>query len=193
MHYAIQCPNCGSDKIKNWEQDATDIPFTYDREDERITPEFICLNCSEVFGCVADNSDNLPHTHCVAFHFSVGKEDEQRKAIYFEKADSYTELKIAMPHQETVKKARIPLTEWQDLKDDLFNQLFILSWQTEYKEISETDGNQWEVILGFDDRHTYEVTGYDAYPVLYFMLIELINPYLEELGFEKEPLPNEKK
>ena len=193
MHYVIQCPNCGSDKIKNWEQDATDIPYTYDREDERITPEFIGLHCSEVFGCVADNSDSLPHNHCVAFHFSAGKEDEQRKEIYFEKEDSYTELKIAIPYKETLKKARIPLTEWQDLKDDLFNQLFILSWQTEYKENNESEGNQWEVILGFDDRHTYEVTGHDAYPVLYFMLIELINPYLEELGFEKESIPSEKK
>lgn len=192
MHYAIRCPYCGSQNIKNWEQERAYVPYTYDWDEERITPEFSCLNCSEIFGCMADNTDSLPQSHCVAFHFSVGQKSKQMKTIYFEKADSYTDLEIAIPYKDVAKKARIPLTEWQDIKDDLFNQLFILSWQTDYEEKNESEGNYWEMVLGFDDRHSYEVKGVNAYPVLYERLLELINPYLEELGFEKESISNNK-
>lgn len=193
MHYAILCPRCGSPKIKNWEQDNTDVPYTYEQEEVRIIPEFTCLNCSEIFGCVADNSDSLPQSHCVAFHFSVESNKRNLKSVCFEKADSYTTIEIASPYQGIIKKARVPITEWQNIKDDLFNQLFILSWQSEYKHANEAEWKQWKLILEFDDRESYEVAGHNVYPVLYYMLLGLINPYLEELGFEKESILNDKK
>ncbi|WP_143058677.1 IS1 family transposase [Alkalibacterium putridalgicola] len=166
----LKCPYCGNETVEMNEQG---------------TDKYRCKTCGKTFGL----KSNEVVKDCHTFYFSTGGFHQGFKQILIEERDSYADVTLTPPISVRIDgemKLRITLNEWQAIKDELFNELFILSWDEEYYDPYILDGTQWELKLTFDDRETFEVSGSNAFPELFGELLEYLDSYFEQVGAEEK-------
>ncbi len=173
MRKIVVCPHCGSKKIEKFD--------TFSR----------CEDCQRDFGRAALDDEGRNLTESVkGLRFRYGDvitgsvrlrfvEDPSKQAL-FEVYDSNDGLnKVA---------GIISEEEWNTLRKDLFEKVFVGDWEREY--IPKNDGreirgnNEWEfsTIVSEDEEYTYH--GVDAYPVYWQDLLDLLEPYFNQLKHE---------
>lgn len=163
----FKCPYCGSETIRV-------------SEDVETNGKYVCETCGKIFGLKSNKTMNECHT----FYFTIGGFHEGFKSILIEERDSYADVTLTPPISVSIDgemKLRITLNEWQAIKDTLFHELFLLSWDEEYYDPYILDGTQWELKLKFDDRKNYEISGSNVFPELFNDLLNYLNPYFEQM------------
>lgn len=163
----LSCPHCRSKTIR----------FS---EDVKTIDKYVCMTCGKRFGLKSTEAMNECHT----FHFTIGGFHEGFKSILIEEQDSYADMTLASSTNGSEEdfRLRITLNEWQNIKDTLFLELFILSWDEDYYAPYILDGTQWELKLRFDGRQTFEISGSNVFPKLFDTLLTYLNPYFEQMG-----------
>ena len=181
----IICPKCGSSAIKERKKQT---PKERNQDNKnRMRHAYKCETCKGLFGRVYEYKEYSPEYQCYQLEFTVGGFRDGYKTIQIEQADGYANITVYPPvirYDGIQYTAHIPLSDWEDIKDDLFNQLFVLSWKKNYMNHDVMDGTQWEVILTFDNRKPLKISGSNDYPILYNQLLDLVNPYFDLLGVE---------
>lgn len=166
MMNELKCPYCGNETVELNDKDSD---------------KYICGTCGKSFGL----GSNEVVKDCHTFYFSTGGFHEGYKNILIEERDSYADMTLTPPISVSIDgelRLRITLDEWQAIKDALFHELFVLSWDGEYDDPYIMDGTQWELKLKFDDRKKFEASGSNVFPVLFDELLEYLDPYFEQVG-----------
>lgn len=166
----VKCPYCGKQTVEENEQQNKDLNAKY-----------TCKSCSKTFGLTSSE----PIRHCHTFYFTYGGFHEGFKKILIEERDGYADMTLTPPISVSLDgelTLRITLNEWQAIKDELFNELFVLSWDEEYSDPDIMDGTQWEIKLKFDNRKKFKTAGSNVYPALMDELLEYLDPYFEQVG-----------
>lgn len=183
----IICPKCGSSAIK--ERKKSKKPSASSQVNEkRMRQAYRCETCRGVFGRVYENSEYSPENQCHRLEFTVGGFRDGYKTIQIEQAEGYAKATVFPPiirYDGIQYTAHIPLSDWQDIKEEVFNQLFILSWKKHYTDPNVMDGTQWEVVLTFDNIKPLKISGSNDFPILYNQFLDLVNPYFDLLGVEE--------
>jgi len=167
-----KCPYCGNETVEL-------------NEESEAAGKYICSTCGKEFGLKSSEWISNCHT----FYFTYGGFHEGFKEILIEERDSYADMTLTPPISVSLDgelRLRITLNEWQAIKDELFNELFVLSWDGEYSDPDILDGTQWELKLKFDGRKKFKTGGSNAFPVRMDDLLEYLDPYFEQVGAEEK-------
>lgn len=165
----LKCPYCGNEIVEMNEQG---------------TEKYRCKTCGKTFGLKSDEVVK----DCHAFYFSTGGFHQGFKTILIEERDSYADVTLTPPISVSVDgemKLRITLNEWQAIKDTLYHELFVMSWDEEYSDPYIMDGTQWELKLKLDGRKKFKASGSNVFPEKYDELLECLDPYFEQIGAEE--------
>ncbi len=173
MRKTIVCPHCGSKKI------------------EKSDAFSRCQTCQRDFGRVAYTDDGEKMVEAVkGIRFRYGDvitgsvrlrfiEDPSKQALY-EVYDSNDGLnKFA---------GLISEEEWNTFRKNLFEKIYVNDWDREY--IPKNDGreirgnNEWELSVIVNDAEEYTYHGVDAYPVYWDDLMDLFEPFFNQLKHE---------
>ncbi|MGO1454624.1 MAG: hypothetical protein ACTHVM_07940 [Alkalibacterium gilvum] len=162
----LKCPYCGQEMIRV-------------SKDALTTGKYVCETCGKRFGLKSNGAMN----DCDTFYFTMGGFHQGFKSILIEERDSYADITLT-PSLAVSDKAihlRITLNEWQNIKDTLFQELFVLSWDEEYYDPYILDGTQWELKLTFDSRRDFEISGSNVFPKLFDDLLNYLKIYFEQV------------
>ncbi len=167
------CPHCGSKNVKE------------------INGFYQCKTCSNDFGRVALSDDGKPMIEEVTgLRFRFGDSISGSVHLRFAQDGDSCVFEVYDANEGGKDKVAevVPMKKWQALKEKLFNELFINDWDCEYMPVNdgqvELDNNSWEfsVIVNENEEQTYR--GVDAYPVYWHGLLNLLEPYLDQLKQE---------
>jgi len=170
----LKCPYCGKQTVEENK-----------KQQPRVTDKYICGTCGKTFGLGSNETNRQCHT----FYLTYGGFHEGFKTILIEERDGYADMKLTPPISVSIDgelSLRITLNEWQSIKDELFNELFVLSWDEEYYDPYIMDGTQWELKLKFDNRKKFKASGSNVFPALFDELLEYLDPYFEQVGAEEK-------
>lgn len=164
----LKCPYCGSEIVE-----------MNDLSNE--SGKYVCRTCEKTFGLRSSEWVSGCHT----FYFTYGGFHGGFKTILIEERDGFADMTLIPPIGISIDgemKLRITLNEWQAIKDTLFNDLFVLSWDEEYSDPDIMDGTQWDLKITFDNRKKFKTGGSNAFPERFDELLEYLDPYFEQVG-----------
>ncbi|WP_155849214.1 hypothetical protein [Alkalibacterium sp. AK22] len=173
-----KCPFCGEETVEE---------VSEDHKRKETSLKYQCESCGQTFGVHPTDPADAPEKHCDGFAFSYEGFNAGYRSIRIDQRDGYAELVIKPALSEMTGEAarfRIMLSEWQDIKQTLFYDLSVLSWNEDYTDYSILDGTQWHLRLEFDNQPTIEISGSNAYPALYQDLQAFLKPYFDQGDFE---------
>lgn len=198
----IKCPKCGSTRTAEvlyglYKFEEEDI------DEERIEDDYVfggcCVENENMFcrECEIKFRDNFCGLNVLKkFKFSIGSYDGGGKYLYID-TENYFIVKSefsSVDEYESVEEYNNPnnfrcrdyeikdlRNEKKNLEMELFNlayaldDIYINSWEREYKDLLIMDCQCWELELEFEHDKVIKFSGVGAYPVYWSEFIENIN------------------
>ena len=167
------CPHCGSKNVKE------------------VHHFYTCKDCSLDFGREAFSDDGRPMSDAVTgILFRYGDTISGSVHLRFAEDEGNCVFEVYDAHEGGANKVVevVPMKTWMELKRKLFDVLFVNDWDKEYMPVNDGQSilgnNSWEfsVIVNENEEQVYH--GVDAYPVYWHELMNLLDPYLDQLKQE---------
>ncbi len=186
-----KCPNCGSLDTRKYLYGYPPANFN-DKEFIlggdvlfESNPLYHCNNCGTDFGLRVGNvpGSNLLSQHTLEnFTFTeyspVG--GTTRISVFMERGERKVEIEGTLDEDgdPNASAEYIVTTEiWEDLKERLINEVFILSWPADVIEQSSAEPYIWSIFMGFKNGKQIQLAGKEAHPPYYNELRKILDTY----------------
>ncbi len=167
------CPHCGSKRVVE------------------VQNFYRCEDCNQDFGrAVSADDGTLLKDAVKGLRFRYGDivNGSVRLRIVQDETECLYEVYDANGGGVDKVADVLSLADWQDMKEKLFDKMFVADWQKVYIPRNDgtklLDNNEWELDLDVNDDETISICGYDDEPVYWNALMRIIRPFFKKL--EKE-------
>ena len=160
-------------------------------------PQYHCFACRQNVGKrpVLRSRRGLEYYRCIVtgIHFR----DDGFPQIFMDKKDGHIRLEIRPVCTETepactetepacerqpVYERLMPETEWGELLDLLYTQLYLHEWGGFFVSRSFPDGERWELTIKFTEDRKRIYRGIGGFPPYWEELKAAFRPFIEEAG-----------
>lgn len=197
-----KCPKCGSKRIAPilYGMPAFNEEMEQKLNDERLylggccitnaNPTFHCFECKNNVGSppilIGKNGDEDYREIVTSVRFYDGCFFNGYPELLIVKNKDSITLGVSPGFQnpEAVLNRSMKTSEWKDLMNRLFSEMFLHEWKKNYSNLEILDGEQWGLELKLTGGRVRNYAGSNALPPYWTELKNTFRPFFSEAGIE---------